>query len=314
MTDLTPTPDISLVVALYFEEECVAEFIRRVREELDGQPVTYEIVFVDDGSQDRTVAIVTEYAAADPRLKLVQLSRNHGKEAAVTAGIAHASGDYLVMMDPDLQDPPERILDFKRKMEEGYDVVFGVRKQKADTLLNTLFSKIFWSSLNTMTGLKIPRNLAVMRMFNRAFAQQFLQYPERVRFIEGIFMLVGMRQATLEVDNFQRFAGVSKFNFRRKMLLALNAMLGFSDRPIQLTVTLGLGMCGVAAVGALYLLIRRLAFGVGLLGWTSTILVILFIGGLQTVTMGLIGMYVGRIYSEVKGRPVYNILRKVNLP
>ena len=193
MTDLTPAPDISLVVALYFEEECVAEFIRRVREELDGQPVTYEIVFVDDGSQDRTAPIVTEYAAADPRLKLVQLSRNHGKEAAVTAGIAHASGDYLVMMDPDLQDPPERILDFKRKMEEGYDVVFGVRKQKADTLLNTLFSKIFWSSLNTMTGLKIPRNLAVMRMFNRAFAQQFLQYPERVRFIEGIFMLVGAR-------------------------------------------------------------------------------------------------------------------------
>ena len=183
-------PDLSLIVALYYEEDCVAEFITQIRKHLDHEPITYEIVFIDDGSQDRTIEIVEEFAAKDARLKLLQLSRNHGKEAAVSAGIRYAAGRYMIMMDPDLQDPPDRIMDFYRKIEEGYDLVFGIRKERNDSWSTKIFSKIFWTFLNVMTGLKIPENVSVMRIFNRPFANEFNKYPERLRFIEGLFMIV----------------------------------------------------------------------------------------------------------------------------
>lgn len=306
-------PDLSLIVALYFEEECVAEFIRRIREELDQEAVSYEIIFVDDGSQDRTVDIVEEHARHDQRIKLLQLSRNHGKEAAVTAGIAHSSGSYIMMMDPDLQDPPDRIMDFYAKIREGYDLVFGVREQKNDSILNIAFSKLFWAFLNGLTGLNIPKNLAVMRIFNRRFAQEFLRYDERVRFIEGIFMSIGMRMTTMLVENHPRFAGTSKFNFRRKIRLALNAIVAFSERPIQLTVGTGfLLLAGTLSYGA-WTFIRRLFFEVVLSGWTSTILIVLFIGSIQIILLGIIGNYVGRLYTETKRRPIFTVMRSWNL-
>lgn len=306
-------PDLSLIVALYFEEECVAEFVARIRDALDAAPLSYEIVFVDDGSQDRTVEIVRAHAVEDERIKLVELSRNHGKEAAVTAGIAHASGRYLLMMDPDLQDPPDRILDFYAKIQEGFDLVFGVREVRNDSLINILFSKLFWAFLNGLTGLKIPKNLAVMRIFTRRFGEEFLRYEERVRFIEGIFMSIGMRRTTLQVENHQRFAGTSKFNFRRKIGLALDAIIAFSDRPIQVTVGTGLALLvGTLSYGA-WTFVRKVFFDVGLSGWTSTILIVMFIGSIQIILLGIIGNYVGRLYTETKRRPIYTVMRRTNL-
>lgn len=307
-------PDLSLVIALYFEEESVEELVRRIRQELDAKDLVYEIVFVDDGSEDRTVPLVEGLAAADGRIKLIQLSRNHGKEAAVTAGIEHAEGRAILMMDPDLQDPPDRILDFVRKLDEGYDLVFGVRQRKADTFLNSLFSRAFWSCLNVLTGLDIPKDLAVMRIFNRRFRREFLRYTERVRFIEGIFISIGMRRATLSIEHYERFAGSSKFNLRRRVTLALNAIIAFSDRPIQLVVGTGMALLGVALAAGLYLFVRKFVFDIGLSGWTSLTLTILGIGGFQLMMLGIIGNYVGKIYAEVKGRPVYAVLSTLNLP
>ncbi len=310
---MSDRPDLSLIVALYYEEECVEEFVRQVRAALDDEDLTYEIVFVDDGSQDRTVELTAALCADDDRIKLVQLSRNHGKEAAVTAGIEHARGRWMLMMDPDLQDPPERIVDFYQKAQEGYDLVFGVRKERSASLSTRLFSKVFWTSLNWMTGLQIPTGLSVMRIFNRPFAEAFLQHKERVRFIEGIFMLVGMRRTTLEVEHRPRFAGQTKFNFRRRMRLALNAMIAFSDKPLQLGISFGVTLLAATSLWGLYAFIRKLVFGIGMSGWTSTILVILLLGSVQIILLGLIGSYLGRLYAEAKARPIYGVQRTFNL-
>ena len=306
--------DLSIVICLYFEEDCVEECIRRLHEELDGHDLTYEVVFVDDGSRDRTVEIVERIARLDPRLKLIVLSRNHGKPAAVTAGIAHASGRAVLLMDPDLQDPPDRIVDFYRTLGEGYDLVLGVREGRRDRLSTRLGSKAFWGLLGWMTGLEIPPNLAVMRIFSRRFARELLRYGERVRFIEGIFMVIGLPRTTLSIEHRERFAGSSKFTLAKKVRLAVDAILAFSDRPIQLTVACGLVLLAFSGLYGVYLFARTLFFGIGLLGWTSTILVVLFLGSVQILLLGIIGNYVGRIYTEAKARPIYTVDRRIHYP
>lgn len=311
--DSESPPKLSIVTAVFYEEECVPEFVRQIRLNLESEKLSYEIVFVDDGSGDRTVELIEAYASADHRIKLVQLSRNKGKEIALTAGIEHARGDCIMFMDPDLQDPPEAIGAFVRKLDEGYDLVFGVREQKADTFLNTLFSKLFWLVLNNLTGLDIPKNLAVMRVFNRKFAEAFLRYPERIRFIEGVFMHIGLRRAVFVIPNRPRFAGHSKFNISRKMRLAFNAILAFSDRPLKMTVVLGAVMCALSGGYAIHAALQKLVFDVGLSGWTSMIVAIIFFGGIQTILLGLVGLYVGRIYTEVKARPHYVLQKKLNV-
>lgn len=306
-------PDLSLIVALYYEEDCIEEFISQIRKHLDHEPISYEIVFIDDGSQDQTIALVEAAAAKDPRIKLIQLSRNHGKEAAVSAGIRYANGQHMIMMDPDLQDPPDRIMDFYRKIQEGYDLVFGIRKERNDSFATKLFSKFFWTFLNVMTGLKIPENVSVMRIFNRAFAEEFNKYPERLRFIEGIFMIIGMRQTTLLVEHRERFAGVSKFNFKRRMKLAINAIAAFSDKPLVLAIGTGFGLLAFSLFFGLWAFVRKLVWDISMTGWTSLFLAVLFIGGIQIVLLGIVGNYIGRIYTESKSRPVFTVQRTINL-
>ncbi|MEM9554774.1 MAG: glycosyltransferase family 2 protein [Acidobacteriota bacterium] len=311
--------DLSLVIALYFEEECIDECIRRIREELDGRevggrPLRYEVVFVDDGSQDRTVEKVAHHAADDSRLKLVVLSRNHGKPAAVTAGVAHARGRWILTMDPDLQDPPDRILDFYRTAEDGgFDLVLGLREDRRDPWTTRLFSRLFWSILNGLTGLRVPSNLAVMRLFSHRFGAELLRYRERVRFIEGLQMSIGMPRTTLRIEHRERFAGTSKFTFKRRIRLAVDAILAFSDRPLQLTTGCGLVFLALSLLYGVYLFVRKLVFGIGLLGWTSTMLAVLLMGSIQIILLGIIGSYVGRLYTESKARPVYTVMRRINL-
>lgn len=305
--------ELSLVVCLYFEEECVEEFIRQVNDALKAVEFEWELVFVDDGSRDRTVEIVTEIAASDPRIKLVVLSRNHGKEAAITAGISHVSGEVMILMDPDLQDPPDRILDFYEKCKSGYDLVWGIRQQQSRGISEALTSAVFWRTLRGMTGLPIPVGVAVMRSFSRRFAEAFLQFPESNRFIEGVFASIGLKTTTMKVENRPRFAGQSKFNFRKRMQLAFRAITAFSERPLMLTVGLGVfGLIGSLALASFFL-IRKVAFDVGLLGWTSTVVVVVFMGSLNLVMVGLTGLYVGRIYREVKGRPLFLVQDRVNV-
>lgn len=304
---------LSLVVPVYYEQEVILQFLKETKEELEKLPIEYEYVFVDDGSKDKTVEIIKEQAKLDDRIKLIVFSYNHGKASAVSAAIANATGDYLLYMDPDLQDPPIEISRFLNEIEKGYDLVWGVRKEKMDSFINKLFSKIFWGTLNKFTGLNIPKGVAVMRMFNREFADEFLKYNETNRFIEGIFIDISKKWTTIEIAQRERFAGTSKFNFKRKMQLALDAIFDFSELPLKMTVKFGMLLIGLGVLGLIVLFISKIFFIDFQAGWPSIIASIITVFGLQLFFMGIISIYIGRIYKEVKRRPLYSIKDKVNL-
>ena len=304
---------LSLVVPVYNEEECILEFISQVRSELDDSPLHYEIVFADDGSTDNTVELICGEIGNDSRIRLVELSYNHGKQAALTAAVTYSNGDYLIYMDPDLQDPPKEISRFIAKIEEGYDLVFGVRESKEAGFVDVLFSKVFWLILDVFTGLKLPRPLAVMRIFNRDFANRFLDYKESNRFIEGIFMHIGMRQATLVIRQKQRFAGKSKYNFARKLRLAKDAILDYSELPLKLATRVGIILVITSLLAVLTLTILRLFFIDFQLGWPSLICTLWFGFGINLLFLGVIGSYVGKIYSESKHRPLFSTQRLTNI-
>ena len=304
---------LSLVVPVYYEQEVILQFLKETKEELEKLPIVYEYVFVDDGSTDKTVEIIKEQAKLDDRIKMIVFSYNHGKASAISAAIAHATGDYLLYMDPDLQDPPVEIPRFFYEMEKGYDLVWGIRKEKKDSFLNKQFSRIFWGTLNKFTGLNIPKGIAVMRMFNREFADEFLRYNESNRFIEGIFIAISKNWTTLEIGQRERFAGTTKFNFKRKMQLAFDAIFDFSELPLKMTVRFRMALVGLGLIGLFALLISKLFFIDFQAGWPSIIASIIIVFGLQLFFLGIVSLYIGRIYKEVKRRPLYSVKDKINL-
>ena len=304
---------LSLVVPVYFEEECVIQFIKETKGILKTIDVDWEIVFVDDGSTDQTVPIINKCAKEDKNIKLIELSYNHGKQAAVSAGIKNASGDYIIYMDPDLQDPPKEIPRFLDEIRKGYDLVFGIRKEKVDTRINKLFSKIFWGTLNRFTGLKIPKGLAVMRIFNKKFAQKFLEYKEQNRFIEGIFMHIGLRRSVIEIEQRERFAGRSKFNFKKKMDLAFNAIFDYSELPLKLAVKLGIYISIIGFLLLLSILILKLSFIDFAAGWPSIVGAIILSLGIQLFFIGIAALYIGKTYKEAKQRPLFSVKSTTNI-
>jgi dolichol-phosphate mannosyltransferase len=304
---------LSLVVPVYYEEEVILQFLKETKEVLDKLPYDYEYVFVDDGSKDKTVDILKEQSKTNDKIKLVVFSYNQGKAAAVSAAIAHAKGDYLLYMDPDLQDPPHEIPRFLEEIEQGYDLVWGIRTEKKDSFLNVIFSKLFWGTLNKFTGLDIPKGIAVMRIFNRSFADEFLKYQEANRFIEGIFISISKNWKTIEIAQRERFAGKTKFNFKKKMQLAFDAIFDFSELPLKMAVRLGVVLSVIGFVGLLILLILKICFIDFQSGWPSIIAAIIIGFGLQLFFLGIVSLYVGRIYKEVKRRPIYSIKSKHNL-
>jgi dolichol-phosphate mannosyltransferase len=286
--------------------------LKETKEELEKLPIVYEYVFVDDGSTDKTVEIIKEQAKLDERIKMIVFSYNHGKASAISAAIAHATGDYLLYMDPDLQDPPVEIPRFFYEMEKGYDLVWGIRKEKKDSFLNKQFSRIFWGTLNKFTGLNIPKGIAVMRMFNREFADEFLKYNETNRFIEGIFIAISKNWTTIEIGQRKRFAGTTKFNFKRKMQLAFDAIFDFSELPLKMTVRFGMSLVVLGLISLFVLLISKLFFVDFQAGWPSIIASIIVVFGLQLFFLGIVSLYIGRIYKEVKRRPLYSVKDKIN--
>ncbi len=304
---------LSLVVPVYYEQEVILQFLKETKEELDKLPILYEYVFVDDGSKDKTVEMIKEQAQLDDRIKMVVFSYNHGKASAISAAIAHATGDYLLYMDPDLQDPPVEIPRFFEEIEKGYDLVWGIRKEKKDSFLNKQFSRIFWGTLNKFTGLNIPKGIAVMRMFNREFADEFLKYNETNRFIEGIFIAISKKMTTIEIEQRERFAGATKFNFKKKMQLAFDAIFDFSELPLKMTVRFGMTLVVMGIIGLFALLILDIFIVDFQAGWPSIIASIIIVFGLQLFFLGIVSLYIGRIYKEVKRRPLYSVKDKINL-
>jgi len=304
---------LSLVVPVYYEEDCIHQYLLETIPVLNNLSMEWEIVFVDDGSKDKTTDIIKEEAKADDRIKLVEFSYNQGKQAAVSAAIKYASGDFLLYMDPDLQDPPNEIPNFVAEIQKGYDLVFGIREEKVDSLANKLYSRLFWGTLNRFTGLDIPKGLAVMRIFNRKFAEKFLEYGEQNRFIEGIFIHIGMNRSQINISQRKRFAGKSKFNFKKKMQLAFDAIFDFSELPLKLAVRTGVLFSALGFIALILIVVLKLFFINFSSGWPSLFSLIILSLGLQLFFIGIAAIYIGKIYKESKKRPLFSIKQTTNL-
>ncbi|MDI1235284.1 MAG: glycosyltransferase family 2 protein [bacterium] len=303
---------LSVVVPVYFEEECINQFITETTLALDNLDINWEIIFIDDGSTDSTISIIKKYTILNEKIKLIQFSYNHGKQLAVTAGIAYASGDIILTMDPDLQDPPEEIENFVNEINKGFDIVLGIRKEKKDKFFNKFFSKLFWTFLEKTTDIKIPKGISSMRIFNRKVADKFLEYKEQNRFIEGILMHIGMKRGTLLINQRERYAGKSKFSFKRKVKLAFNVIFDYSELPLKIVVKLGFYLFLFGILFMIAIILLKLTLINFQIGWPSLICSIILGSGLQIFFIGIAALYIGRIYKETKGRPLYSIIETTN--
>ncbi len=299
-------PLLSLVVPVFNEEETIAPFLSTVVPLLERHGVRFEIVFVNDGSRDDTFARLFHRSRSDRRLRIVNLSRNFGKEAALTAGIDHARGDILVHMDIDLQDPPELIGSFVARWREGYDIVYGIRTARhTDTPAKRVSAGWFYRVFNSMSPVRIPPNVGDFRLVDRRAVEVLRQLPERNRFMKGLFAWVGFNSVGVPYERPERVAGTSKFNFWRLWNFAIDGVVSFSTAPLRAWFYVGLAIATVAVLYALFIVTRVLIFGVDTPGYASLLIAILLMGAIQLLSLGIIGEYLGRLFVEVKGRPIY---------
>ncbi|WP_293362345.1 glycosyltransferase family 2 protein [Phenylobacterium sp.] len=303
---------LSLVIPMHDEAEVLDALFQRLDATVGQLSLALEIVCVDDGSRDDTWARMTARAAGDPRIRLVGLSRNFGKEAALTAGLDVALGDLVVPLDADLQDPPELIADFVALWEQGYDVVYGVRADRSsDTRAKRWTAGLFYRSFNWLAEREIPASTGDFRLMDRAVVEALKALPERNRFMKGLFAWVGFRQVGVPYVRPERVAGTSSFPYRRLFRFALDGMTSFSTAPLRVWTVVGATSAVVALLAAAIIVVRVLVVGRDVPGYASLMVVILFAFALQMIALGVLGEYIGRMYQEVKGRPIYLIRDRV---
>ncbi len=309
-------PKISIVSPVHNEEAVLHELYRRINEVMSQTDETWELVLVDDGSRDRSAEIIAELHQQDDRVRGLSLSRNYLFQIAATAGLEHATGEAVVLIDADLQDPPEVILEMIKKWKEGYDVVYGVRTERGgETWLKKFTAKAFYRIIVRITGVNIPVDTGDFRLMDRRVVDAVLKMPERNRFLRGMVSWVGFRQTGVYYKRHARYAGGTKFTYRKMTRFALDAITGFSYFPLQLATYLGFACATASALAILLVILLRL-FGpdTPLLGQATTLVAVLFLGGVQLISLGIIGEYLGRIYDEVKGRPLYLTDKKWGYP
>lgn len=299
-------PVISLVAPFYNEEPLIDRFFKTVIEILEKTGLEWEIVCVDDGSSDRTLERLLAGARANPAVKVLQLSRNFGKEAALTAGMEASAGDVVILIDADLQDPPELISRMLDKWREGYDVVYGVRQSRdSDSLGKRISASGFYRIFNRLTPTPVPANAGDFRLMDRRVVDRVRQLPERTRFMKGLFAWVGFKSTAIAYDRPGRVAGQSAWSYWKLWNFALDGLTSFSTMPLRVWTYVGLAVSLLSFLYASFLIFRTLIVGVDLPGYASLMVVILFLGGIQLISLGVIGEYLGRVFIEVKQRPVY---------
>ncbi|MFI5000927.1 MAG: glycosyltransferase family 2 protein [Reyranellales bacterium] len=299
-------PLLSLVVPVFNEEESIDIFLTAVVPLLERAGLRFEVVFINDGSHDNTLTRLLDRGLRDRRLKVVNLSRNFGKEAALTAGIDHALGDVLIPMDIDLQDPPDLIGPFIERWREGYDIVYGVRSGRAsDTVSKRLSAGWFYRVFNSMSPVRIPAHVGDFRLVDRRAVEVLRQLPERNRFMKGLFAWVGFNAIGVAYERPLRAAGSTKFNLWRLWNFALDGVVSFSTVPLRASFYGGVVIAAAAVLYALFIIARVLIFGIDTPGYASLLIVVLLMGAIQLVSIGIIGEYLGRLFLEVKGRPIY---------
>jgi len=306
------SPLISVVVACFNEEAVVRETNRRLAAVLQGQDFTFEIIYVNDGSTDSTFDLLRQMQAEDERIVVIDLTRNFGHQVATTAGLDHASGDAVVLIDADLQDPPETILDMVARWRTGYDVVYGFRQERqGETVFKQWTAKVFCRVLNKLSSVPIPLDTGDFRLMDRAVVDSLHSMPERDRFLRGMVSWTGFRQIGVPYYRAARYAGESKYPLIKMIRFATDGILSFSVVPLELASMLGFIASIVALLGGVVAIGFRLFTDKWVPGWASIFFAVLFMGGAQLICLGIIGEYVGRIYGETKRRPLYFVQRRL---
>lgn len=307
------SPAVSVVIPCYNEEDVLEELYSRVFgacQTVIGE--NFEVVFVDDGSRDKTREILTEFSQRDARAVCVFLARNHGHQLALTAGLQQASGDRIFVIDADLQDPPELLGPMMAKMDEGFDVVYGHRKtREGETAFKKLTASMFYRLMRRMSEIDLPLDAGDFRLMSRRVNDILSEMPEQHRFIRGMVSWVGFTQTSVEYDRAERFAGETKYPLRKMLRFAADAITGFSVVPLKIATWSGFAMAFFSMIVLIYTLLGW-AFGQTVSGWTSVMVVLLLIGGIQMVTIGILGEYLGRLYMQSKQRPLFIIDHVLN--
>jgi glycosyltransferase involved in cell wall biosynthesis len=298
--------ELSVVVPVYNEEQNLDYLFERLTSVLNRLNMTYEIVCVNDGSRDNTIERLIEHHQQNPAIKVVNLSRNYGKEIALSAGLDYTCGDAVVPIDADLQDPPELIADLVAKWREGYDVVLATRRSRqGESWIKRLTANAFYRIIDRISHVPIPRDTGDFRLIDRRVVDAIKQLPERNRFMKGLFAWVGFKQTSILYDRPSRYKGETTWNYWRLWNFALDGITSFSFIPLKVWSYIGLLVAIPAFFYASFLVIRTVLFGVDLPGYASIMVAVLFLGGVQLVSLGVLGEYLGRVYEEVKGRPLY---------
>ncbi len=303
---------ISVVIPVYMAQDSIDELYERLNSVLKSLCDSYEIVLVDDRSPDNSWERMSRLAGKDPRVKAIRLSRNFGQHFAITAGLDHSRGSWVVVMDCDLQDRPEEIPRLFEKVREGYDVVLARRVERRDNLLKRGFSRLFYAVLSYLTETKMDPSIGSFRILSRKAVDALCLMREHTRFFGGMVGWLGFKTAFVDVEHAPRPYGSSSYTIGKLVRLALGAMLAFSDKPLRLSVKSGLFISFISMCYGIYAIIQKLAYPTVQMGWTSLIVSIFFMGGLVIAVVGICGLYIGRIFEEVKGRPLYVIDERLN--
>jgi polyisoprenyl-phosphate glycosyltransferase len=304
-------PNFGLVIPCFNEEETIPVLWQRLSTLINRDDAGFTVVFVDDGSSDGTYARLKDLAGTDARIRVIKLSRNFGHQSALTAGIEHAEGDAVILMDADLQDRPEAISDFISAWRNGADVVYAVRSsRKENPLMRTAF-KGFYRLMSKASGIEVPMDAGIFGLLDRRVVDVLRSMPERNRYFPGLRAYAGFKQVAVTVDRDARHSGNSRVKFSGLVKLALDGLIAFSYLPIRMITLVGVVVALTAFGYTARVLYKKLVSGEAIIGWASTLTAILFLGGLQLIMLGLIGEYIGRIYEEVKHRPYYIVMEKV---
>jgi glycosyltransferase involved in cell wall biosynthesis len=310
VADVPSPPEISVVVPMLNEAANLTALYTRLTQVLVPLQVPYELIMVDDGSTDGTYQALCHLRAQDPRLKCLRLARNFGHQAALTAALAHAAGQAVVVMDADLQDPPEVIPDLLERWRQGFEVVYAVRRHRQETAPKRLAYALFYRLLHRVASVEIPLDAGDFCLMDRRVVDQLNCLPERNRFVRGLRTWVGFRQTGVAYERAARHAGRSQYDFWRLVRLAVDGLVSFSYLPLRVASSLGFAVSFLSLLVGLYYLVLRLAGHREPAGFAGIIIAVLFLGGVQLITIGIMGEYVGRIFDEVKERPIYIVAEK----
>jgi polyisoprenyl-phosphate glycosyltransferase len=304
---------LSVVVPLLNEEGIVEELIKRINGSVEEVSENYEIILVDDGSTDGTWEKIRLSSKINLKVKGIKLSRNFGHHYAISAGLHNAKGEWVVVMDGDLQDRPEVIPNLLKKAQEGFDVVFVSRNKRPESLFYRIFQKIFYIILNRLSGIDFDSRQANFSIINRKVVEAFKKFPENSRFYGSTIKWLGFSRSYIEAEHGRRFSGKPSYTIRKRLNLAFDIILAFSDRPLKFAIGLGLFLSGVSFLILIWVLIGYMSWGFTVIGWPSLIASIFLSSGAILVVLGVIGIYLGRVFNEVKSRPLYLVEDKVNM-